>query len=297
MLRGIVVITIKAFTIQNFLQLHTLSVCLLVDVLSSFWALMIVQNLFYLSFASGTSSDVLLALSLCFYLWRCQTGFPRTDNLIQALMKYTINTSVLVAWAPVSLFSHQTCWIQIFRLDALAGLITYITMPHNFIFLGKSTQTSVEEDFWSFYEAFYLLLSKRESKFFSSWSSLVFTSESETSLPQFVPRYVSLYPFAWCDDLSFYLCAISASMLGRIYVRTSMNLSNCHKFQDPQLASFSISRSLQDKLSAVPRFLNPLSFSCFSSLSFPEPSWFHECLHLKLIEQEGRWLKCLTAQF
>jgi len=166
MLRGTVVITIKAFTIQDFLQLQSLSVCLLVEVLSSFLVLMIVQNLFYLSFASGTSSDVLLALSLCFYLWRCQTGFTRTDNLIQTLMKYTINTSALVAWAPVLLFNHQTRWIQIFRLDALVGLITYITMPHNFIFLGKSTQTSVEGDFWSFCEAFYLLLSKRESKVF-----------------------------------------------------------------------------------------------------------------------------------
>ncbi|KAL9709578.1 hypothetical protein Ac2012v2_007317 [Leucoagaricus gongylophorus] len=73
------VITVKAFTIQDFLKLQSLS------------------NLFYLSFASGTGSDVLLALSLCFYLWKCRTGFERTNNLIQALMAYTINTSLLVA--------------------------------------------------------------------------------------------------------------------------------------------------------------------------------------------------------
>jgi len=39
---------------------------------------------------------------------------------------------------------------KFFRLDALAGLITYITMPHNFIFLGKSTQSFGRRAFLSF---------------------------------------------------------------------------------------------------------------------------------------------------
>lgn len=209
MLTGIVVITVKAFTIQDFLQLNSLSVCLLVDVLSSFWVLMIIQNLFYLSFASGTSSDVLLALCLCFYLWKCQTGFVRTDNLIQTLMKYSINTSLLVAWAIVSLFSHQIYWVQIFRLDALAGLITYIVMPHNFIFLGKSTQTSAEEDFWYFCEAFYLLSSKRESKFFSSWSLLVYPRiwKKSTSIRTSLCELVPVRLMRW--SLILFVCYIS----------------------------------------------------------------------------------------
>lgn len=92
-----IVITVKAFTIQDFLKLQSLSVCLFAEILTNLGDLMIVQNLFYLSFASGTGSDVLLALSLCFYLWKCRTGFERTNNLIQALMAYTINTSLLVA--------------------------------------------------------------------------------------------------------------------------------------------------------------------------------------------------------
>lgn len=100
-------ITVKAFMIQDFMELQALS------------------NLFYLSFASGTGSDLLVALSLSFYLWRSRTGFQRTDNLIQTLMTYAINTGLLVA------------------IDAAAGMIAYIVMPHNFVFLG-----------------FYLLLSK-----------------------------------------------------------------------------------------------------------------------------------------
>lgn len=101
------IITVKAFQNTSFMDLQALS------------------SLFYVSFAAGTGADLLVALSLCFYLWRSRTGFQRTDSLIQSLMTYTINTGLLVA------------------IDAAAGMIAYAVMPHNFIFLG-----------------FYLLLSK-----------------------------------------------------------------------------------------------------------------------------------------
>ncbi|KAK7458146.1 hypothetical protein VKT23_010054 [Stygiomarasmius scandens] len=102
-----IVITVKAFGISSYLELDKLS------------------NLMYLNFASGTTSDLSVALVLCFLLHRSRTGFTKTDSLISILMLYTVNTGLLVA------------------LDAFLGLITYIIMPHNFIFLG-----------------FYLLLSK-----------------------------------------------------------------------------------------------------------------------------------------
>ncbi|KAF7377972.1 hypothetical protein MSAN_00221100 [Mycena sanguinolenta] len=84
-----------------------------------------IATLMYLNFAAGTSSDLSVALALCYLLHGSRTGFPRTDSLIGVLMVYTVNTGLLVA------------------LDASAGMITFIFMQNNFIFL-----------------AFYLLLSK-----------------------------------------------------------------------------------------------------------------------------------------
>ncbi|KAJ7080612.1 hypothetical protein B0H15DRAFT_856553 [Mycena belliarum] len=100
-------ITGKAFGMQTYMQLDSLS------------------SLMYLNFAAGTSSDLSVALALCYLLRGSRTGFQRTDSLIRVLMLYTVNTGLIVA------------------LDASAGMLTYIFMPHNFIFLG-----------------FYLLLSK-----------------------------------------------------------------------------------------------------------------------------------------
>ncbi|KAJ6555146.1 hypothetical protein DFH09DRAFT_1262455 [Mycena vulgaris] len=83
------------------------------------------SSLMYLNFAAGTSSDLSVALALCYLLRGSRTGFQRTDSLIRVLMMYTVNTGLIVA------------------LDATAGMFSYVFMPHNFIFLG-----------------FYLLLSK-----------------------------------------------------------------------------------------------------------------------------------------
>ncbi|KAK0489890.1 hypothetical protein EDD18DRAFT_1187348 [Armillaria luteobubalina] len=102
-----IVITAKAFGISSYLQLDTLSALL------------------YLNFAAGTTSDLSVALALCYYLYTSRTGFQRTDSLINILMAYTVNTGLVVA------------------VDAMLGIVTYAAMPHNLIFLG-----------------FYLLLSK-----------------------------------------------------------------------------------------------------------------------------------------
>ncbi|KAJ7062123.1 hypothetical protein C8F01DRAFT_124886 [Mycena amicta] len=95
-----IIITVKAFGITSYLQLANLS------------------SLMYLNFAAGTSSDLSVALALCYLLHKSRTGFKGTDSLIRVLMTYAINTGLLVA------------------LDASAGLLTYVFMPHNFIFLG-----------------------------------------------------------------------------------------------------------------------------------------------------------------
>ncbi|KAJ7202061.1 hypothetical protein GGX14DRAFT_654667 [Mycena pura] len=101
------IITVKAFGMQAYSDLDSLS------------------KLLFLNFAAGTSSDLSVALALCYLLYGSRTGFQRTDSLIRTLMLYTVNTGLLVA------------------LDATAGMFAYVFMPHNFIFLG-----------------FYLLLSK-----------------------------------------------------------------------------------------------------------------------------------------
>jgi len=101
------VITVKAFSLTTFLKLDKLS------------------TLLYLNFAAGTTSDVSVAVGLCFLLWRSRTGFKTTDSIVNTLMLYTVNTGLIVA------------------VDAALGMITYAVMPHNFVFLG-----------------FYLLLSK-----------------------------------------------------------------------------------------------------------------------------------------
>ncbi|KAH6904142.1 hypothetical protein BKA70DRAFT_1297173 [Coprinopsis sp. MPI-PUGE-AT-0042] len=95
-----IIITVKAFQISSFLELETLS------------------TLLYATFAAGTGADLVIAITLCWYLRKARTGFKNTDGLIKTLMRYTINTGLIVA------------------IDAAAGMILYIVMPLNFIFLG-----------------------------------------------------------------------------------------------------------------------------------------------------------------
>ncbi|KAJ6494053.1 hypothetical protein C8R47DRAFT_1118208 [Mycena vitilis] len=103
------IITAKAFSLTSFFGLTNGSV----------------SRLMYLNFAAGTSSDLSVALALCYLLRGSRTGFQRTDSLITVLMMYAVNTGLIVA------------------LDATAGMLTFVFMPNNFIFV-----------------AFYLLLSK-----------------------------------------------------------------------------------------------------------------------------------------
>jgi len=95
-----VVISVKAFAINSFLDLTGLS------------------DLLYLVFALGTGSDISLAMTMCIFLRRSRTGFQKTDSLISVLMSYTVNTCVVVA------------------IDATLCLIMYILLPHFLIFLG-----------------------------------------------------------------------------------------------------------------------------------------------------------------
>ncbi|KJA13398.1 hypothetical protein HYPSUDRAFT_209581 [Hypholoma sublateritium FD-334 SS-4] len=83
------------------------------------------KNLFYLQFCVSTASDLSVTVILSWLLYQSRTGYTRTDSVIRILMAYTVNTGCVIA------------------IVATASMISFITMPGNFIFL-----------------AFYLLVSK-----------------------------------------------------------------------------------------------------------------------------------------
>ncbi|KAI0311494.1 hypothetical protein OF83DRAFT_755348 [Amylostereum chailletii] len=102
-----IVITVKTVTLGSIANLETLS------------------TLFYINFASGAGSDVYVAVVLCYYLARSRTGFnTRTDSVVTVLMLYTINTGLLTA------------------VDATCGMVLFITMPDNFVFIAFYLQLS-----------------------------------------------------------------------------------------------------------------------------------------------------------
>jgi hypothetical protein len=102
-----IIITIKGFQITSFADLNALT------------------KLFYLNFATGFTGDLYVAFVLSYYLYTSRTGYARTDTLIKTLIVYSINTGAITA------------------LNAFMGMLFYIIMPTNFIFI-----------------AFYLMLSK-----------------------------------------------------------------------------------------------------------------------------------------
>ncbi|KIY65806.1 hypothetical protein CYLTODRAFT_423998 [Cylindrobasidium torrendii FP15055 ss-10] len=85
--------------------------------LTTYLELEVISNLFYLNFACGTSSDILVSLGLTYYLLHSRTSVKKTNSLISTLLVYTINTGLIVA------------------IDAALGVILFAAMPGNFIFL------------------------------------------------------------------------------------------------------------------------------------------------------------------
>jgi hypothetical protein len=46
---------------------------------------------------AGALADVLIAASMCWYLFRKRTGFARTDSIIMTLMAYSVNSGLVTA--------------------------------------------------------------------------------------------------------------------------------------------------------------------------------------------------------
>lgn len=77
-----------------------------------------ISGFLYGSLGSGVAVDVLIAASLCVGLSKTRTGFKGTDNLVNILMAYAVNTSLLTT------------------LCSIGCLITYAIWPEKLTFLG-----------------------------------------------------------------------------------------------------------------------------------------------------------------
>ncbi|KIP06899.1 hypothetical protein PHLGIDRAFT_24357 [Phlebiopsis gigantea 11061_1 CR5-6] len=73
----------------------------------------------YLGLAFTVTTDLIIALALCYYLRRMRSGsFHRTESMITNLMVYAVNTGLLTS------------------LLCIACIVARVTQPNNFIFIG-----------------------------------------------------------------------------------------------------------------------------------------------------------------
>ncbi|ETW81805.1 hypothetical protein HETIRDRAFT_173483 [Heterobasidion irregulare TC 32-1] len=67
---------------------------------------------------SAAATDIIIAASMCWYLWKSRTGFKGTDSIIATLMAYSINTGLLTS------------------IIATAAVITFAVLPSSFVWLS-----------------------------------------------------------------------------------------------------------------------------------------------------------------
>ncbi|KAG7446813.1 uncharacterized protein BT62DRAFT_88345 [Guyanagaster necrorhizus] len=67
---------------------------------------------------SAALCDTSLAISSCYFLRQKRTGYRQTDEIIDHLIKFSINTGLLTSFASV------------------AGLITYLVVPKTWVYLA-----------------------------------------------------------------------------------------------------------------------------------------------------------------
>ncbi|KAL6306998.1 hypothetical protein BKA93DRAFT_130622 [Sparassis latifolia] len=69
------------------------------------WSTLIVPRnewISYLPLGSASCVDIVIAVSLCYLLSRCKTGFRSMDSMIKLVMLYTINTGMITAICAVT---------------------------------------------------------------------------------------------------------------------------------------------------------------------------------------------------
>ncbi|KAF8896690.1 hypothetical protein BD779DRAFT_603028 [Infundibulicybe gibba] len=73
-----------------------------------------ISYLLYISLGSGVVADAIIAATLCYTLKKNRTGFQKTDTIVNTLMIYTINTSLLTTLCSLACFTTYTIWPQEF---------------------------------------------------------------------------------------------------------------------------------------------------------------------------------------
>ncbi|KAN0082795.1 hypothetical protein V8E55_008590 [Tylopilus felleus] len=84
----------------------------------SFSQLNRISTLFYISFGAGLLGDLLVATTMCHYLFTSRMGFRSKDTLVKTLIAYTVTTGFLTS------------------IHAILALAFYVTMPTTFICIG-----------------------------------------------------------------------------------------------------------------------------------------------------------------
>ncbi|KAI0786928.1 hypothetical protein C8Q75DRAFT_253751 [Abortiporus biennis] len=74
--------------------------------------------LFILGLSLSAAVDTMIAIGLCWYLHQSRTGFSSMDNIIDSITVYTVENGLI------------TCIVT------LVSLISWVTMPHNLVFLA-----------------------------------------------------------------------------------------------------------------------------------------------------------------
>ncbi|KAH9986354.1 hypothetical protein BJV74DRAFT_540382 [Russula compacta] len=76
------------------------------------------KSVFTLGLAFSSAVDVVITFGMCFYLQESRRGFGTMDDVIDAIIVYTINNGTL------------TC------ISTIISMICWLTMPHNLIFMA-----------------------------------------------------------------------------------------------------------------------------------------------------------------
>ncbi|KAH9925451.1 uncharacterized protein BXZ73DRAFT_103326 [Epithele typhae] len=101
---AVVVFTVDAFRLGEFAKFSSLT-----------WEII-------LGLGGSTVADIIIAVAMCYYLYRRRTGLRRTDSLVTALMVYSVNsgmtTSVIATLSLILFLAMPTnlIWIAVFWL-------------------------------------------------------------------------------------------------------------------------------------------------------------------------------------
>ncbi|EMD32295.1 hypothetical protein CERSUDRAFT_99686 [Gelatoporia subvermispora B] len=120
-LAGCLAFVIKAAPLDSFPAFRSLS-----------WAL-------YLALGSGVSTDLFLASSLVFFLWKSRTGFRRTDSMVQVLMLYSINTALLTSLCETTSFITVRDNTTESSASITTSAVQFAAMPDTFVYYAFFT--------------------------------------------------------------------------------------------------------------------------------------------------------------